>query len=112
VALVASVAEADTPASNFATHCASCHGADRLGGSGPALLPENLERLRKPAAADTIAKGRMATQMPGFADKLSVTEIDGLVAYVYTPPPVTPGWGERQIAASRVEHVKPGSLGN
>ena len=73
VALMAvGAAEADTPpASNFATHCASCHGADRLGGSGPALLPENLERLRKPAAADTIARGRMATQMPGFADKLA-----------------------------------------
>jgi len=107
----AAAAEAP-PASNFATHCASCHGGDRLGGSGPALLPENLERLRKPAAAETIAKGRIATQMPAFADKLSAAEIDALVAYVYTPPPVTPQWGEREIAASRVEHVKPGSLGN
>jgi len=102
----AAAAEAP-PASNFATHCASCHGGDRLGGSGPALLPENLERLRKPAAAETIAKGRIATQMPAFADKLSAAEIDALVAYVYTPPPVTPQWGEREIAASRVEHVKP-----
>lgn len=24
----------------FADHCAACHGADRLGGQGPALLPE------------------------------------------------------------------------
>ena len=100
------------PASNFATHCASCHGTDRLGGSGPALLPENLERLRKPAAVETIAQGRLATQMPGFADKLSAVEIDALVAYVYAPPAVTPRWGEREIAESRVEYVKPGTLGD
>ena len=54
----------------YATHCASCHGADRFGLMGPALLPESLGRLRKPAAAETIAKGRAATQMPAFADKL------------------------------------------
>jgi DNA-binding beta-propeller fold protein YncE/cytochrome c553 len=101
-----------TPATNFATHCASCHGADRLGGSGPALLPENLERLRKPAAAETIAKGRLATQMAGFADKLSAAEIDALVGLVYAPPSAAPQWGEREIAASRVEHVKPGTLGD
>jgi len=97
-------------AANYATHCASCHGAERLGGSGPALLPENLERLRKPAAAETIAKGRMATQMPAFGDRLSAPEIDALVAYVYAPPAQLPVWGEREIAASHVEYVKPGSL--
>ena len=34
----------------YDTHCASCHGADRLGGIGPALLPENLSRLKQPEA--------------------------------------------------------------
>ena len=43
----------------YAEHCASCHGADRLGGIGPALLPENLARLRRPEAFKTIAEGRM-----------------------------------------------------
>ena len=33
---------ADGPEATYATHCAACHGAGRLGGSGPALLPENL----------------------------------------------------------------------
>ena len=27
-------------------HCQACHGADRLGGMGPALLPQSLERLK------------------------------------------------------------------
>src|SRR5690606_31188494 len=30
----------------YERHCASCHGAQRTGGMGPALLPESLERLR------------------------------------------------------------------
>ncbi|MGE5169851.1 MAG: cytochrome D1 domain-containing protein [Rudaea sp.] len=97
-------------AQNYATHCASCHGAERLGGTGPALLPENLERLRKPAAADTIAKGRLATQMPAFGDRLSQGDIDALVAYIYAPPARTPVWGEREIVASRIAYVDRASL--
>ena len=110
--VVASPAWSDgSAAANYATHCASCHGGERLGGAGPALLPENLERLRKPAAAETIGKGRMATQMPAFADKLSASEIEALVASAYAPPAVPPVWGEREIVASRIEHVSPGALG-
>jgi len=97
-------------AQNFATYCATCHGADRLGGTGPALLPENLERLRRPAAADAIARGRIATQMPAFGDRLSKEEIDALVAYVYAPPAVKPVWGEAEIKASRVVHHAEGTL--
>ena len=44
---LAPVGWADTDANQvYQTHCASCHGADRLGGAGPALLPGNLARLR------------------------------------------------------------------
>ena len=35
---------ADAPAA-YQQHCASCHGEARLGGVGPALIPENLARL-------------------------------------------------------------------
>jgi DNA-binding beta-propeller fold protein YncE len=73
-------------------------------------LPENLERLRRPAAVATIATGRMATQMQGFADKLSSAEIQALADYVYAPPARRPVWAEKEIAASRVEPVAPGSL--
>ncbi|MEK7244942.1 MAG: c-type cytochrome, partial [Pseudomonadota bacterium] len=52
----------------YREHCAACHGADRLGETGPALLPENLGRLKPEAAAKIIADGRPASQMTGFAD--------------------------------------------
>jgi mono/diheme cytochrome c family protein/DNA-binding beta-propeller fold protein YncE len=94
----------------YQTHCASCHGTDRLGGAGPALLPENLERLRRPDAIKTVSDGRMATQMPAFSGKLSADEIKQLVDLVYTPLETTPEWGMEQIRASRIEHVPPGSL--
>ena len=94
----------------YATHCAACHGPDRFGLMGPALLPESLERLRKPAAAETIAKGRPATQMAAFSPALSKAEIDALVAYVYSPPATKPVWTEADIRASRVVHRTRDSL--
>jgi mono/diheme cytochrome c family protein/DNA-binding beta-propeller fold protein YncE len=110
-ASTASLAWAGVPATqNYATHCAACHGADRLGGTGPALLPENLERLRKPAATDTIRNGRLATQMPAFGDRLSVAEIDALVAHVYTPPKESPVWREAEIRSTRVVYHREGTL--
>ncbi|MHB9119415.1 MAG: cytochrome D1 domain-containing protein [Burkholderiales bacterium] len=94
----------------FTQHCASCHGADRLGGMGPALLPENLERLRRPEAVKTIGEGRAATQMPAFGEKLSKEEIQALADYIYTPPKQEPVWGANEIRHSRIENFAPGSL--
>ena len=59
-------AEEPTVAQLYTIHCAACHGGDRLGGIGPALLPENLKRLRTKAATSVITSGRPSTQMPGF----------------------------------------------
>ena len=109
VLALATPASAD-PQKLYAEHCASCHGADRLGGVGPALLPSNLERLRKPAATETIAKGRVATQMPGFADKLAPAEIAQLAELVYAKVEPEPRWGEAEIRASRIVLHAPGSL--
>ena len=55
----------------FQEHCAACHGGNRLGGTGPALLPGNLRRLKPEKAENVIASGRPATQMPAFAEALS-----------------------------------------
>ena len=96
----------------YATHCASCHGEDRLGGIGPALLPENLRRLRKKKAVSVIASGRPATQMQGFSKVLNKDEIAALAAFVFTPLPEIPVWGLAEIKASRVVHTEPGSLPN
>ena len=49
--------------------CAECHGTDRLGGIGPALLPENFARLKHGTAQELILHGRPASQMPAFADR-------------------------------------------
>jgi DNA-binding beta-propeller fold protein YncE/cytochrome c553 len=103
--LVASATDAQVVQKLYAEHCASCHGADRFGAIGPALLPESLERLRRPAALQVIAQGRIATQMPRFDDKLGATEIQQLADYLYTSPGKAPEWGEREIRASRIEHA-------
>jgi cytochrome c553 len=94
----------------YAEHCASCHGGERFGAIGPALLPENLVRLRREEAARVILEGRPATQMPGFADRLTAEEARALAHYLYTPPAVPPRWGEAEIRASRIEHARPASL--
>ncbi len=87
----------------YQQHCAACHGAQRTGLMGPALLPESLERLRRPEAEKVIAQGRVATQMAGFADKLTREQIAGLVQYIYTPLVPAPTFGEADIRASRTE---------
>jgi len=86
----------------FRNNCASCHGEQRLGGMGPALLPESLERLRQPQALKTIREGRPATQMPAFAGKLAEEELAALAAWIYTPVEPAPHWEEADIRASRV----------
>jgi cytochrome c553 len=96
----------------YKDNCAECHNAYRLGGMGPALLPENLKRLRKKAAVDVIKNGRIATQMPAFAQKLSEKEIKALVEYVYTPLKETPVWGMNEIKASQIIHNKEEDLPN
>lgn len=94
----------------YKDNCAECHGVARLGGMGPALLPENLGRLRKEGAVGVIAKGRPATQMPGFGETLTGEQIEALAALIYTPLPEHPTWGMEQIAASRIQHVDPATL--
>ncbi len=108
LAAYAAIANPDAPAL-YREYCAACHGADRLGGTGPALLPENLGRLKPEAAARIIADGRPASQMTGFVDRLGKEDIAALAKLIYTPIPV-PEWGERQIAASRVVHADASAL--
>ena len=52
-------AGADDAPALYARHCAQCHGADRLGLMGPALLPENLTRLKKSEAVEVVTAGRL-----------------------------------------------------
>jgi len=110
LALFASaLAHADT-AALYQQHCAECHGADRLGRMGPALLPENLGRLRKAKAQKVIAHGRPAIQMPAFGEVLSATDIKGLADMIYTPLPVMPTWTIKEMKLSHVLHNEPAGL--
>lgn len=108
--LLPGVAAAEEAPALYAAHCASCHGAERLGGQGPVLLAESLGRLRPAQAGKVIAEGRPATQMPGFAEALSSAEIEALVRFIYQPPASPPRWEAADIAASRATLVDPASL--
>ncbi|MEC5290937.1 cytochrome D1 domain-containing protein [Aurantimonas sp. C2-6-R+9] len=89
------------PRAQYSRYCAECHGADRLGGTGPALIPETLKRMRGPKLGVVIAEGRAATQMPGFADTLSPDEIAALGDYLTTSLAKIPDWGPGQIEQTR-----------
>ncbi|MDT8385978.1 MAG: cytochrome D1 domain-containing protein [Thiogranum sp.] len=93
----------------YTHHCGECHGAQRLGAMGPALLQENLQRLKPAEAIDVITHGRAATQMPAFADTLSPAEIQALAEYVYTPT-ATPVWGLDEIRSSHIIHNRDADL--
>jgi len=103
--MVAVNAGENSPESVYREHCATCHGSDRLGGTGPALLPENLGRLSKTEAADVIRAGRPSTQMAGFSDKITNSSVKGLVEYIYQPPAQPPVWDQAEINASHVVYV-------
>jgi mono/diheme cytochrome c family protein len=104
------IAAEATPPELFAEHCAKCHGADRRGGMGPALLPENLERLRPAEAQRTVRDGRPATQMAGFAGSLSEAQAKALVDWIYTPVSPPPQWSDQDIKASRIQSADPAKL--
>ena len=77
---------------------------------GPALLPDNLARLRKPDALKVVAEGRTATQMPGFAAQLNKDEMAALVELIYSPVEPAPSWSDEDIRSSRIQHVDPATL--
>ncbi|PKO41967.1 MAG: cytochrome C oxidase Cbb3 [Betaproteobacteria bacterium HGW-Betaproteobacteria-3] len=95
------------PAALYDAHCATCHGPQRIGAMGPALLPESLGRLRPAETVQVIAQGRAATQMPGFSGALSTEEIAALAAYVRTPVVPAPTWTDADILASRTGAAPP-----
>jgi mono/diheme cytochrome c family protein len=84
----------------YRQHCAACHGAQRLGGMGPALLPGNLGRLQPAQAATVIAEGRAATQMPAFGAQLNAVSITALTGYIFSAPDHVPDWGLAEIHGS------------
>lgn len=110
----AALASTDTAleqaASNYQQHCQSCHGANRFGATGPALLPESLSRIKPDEIRNVIRNGRPASQMAGYANVLSRTQIDALATYLQQPPASTPGWDNDDIRRSHTVLAELGKL--
>ena len=75
----------------FAMHCAGCHGPNGKGNDAPALNnPVLLSTAGDTYFAETIARGRRDTAMPGFRNPspayptLSETDIESIVAFIRT----------------------------
>ncbi|MBT9584825.1 c-type cytochrome [bacterium] len=81
----------------YQTHCAACHHSERIGLSGPPLLPLTLGRATDDKLKGIISKGLPATRMPAFS-QLNAAEIQALVAYLRTPSQST--WTEEEIRNS------------
>ena len=66
----------------YASRCASCHGADGKGGIGPDLTLKKYKYGKTaPEVTTSIVEGRPGG-MPGFKNDLSGDKIQGLVQYV------------------------------
>ena len=99
--LFAAQVTADEVHDLYNMHCAACHGPDRLGRMGPALLPQNLKRVKKDEAFEVIRNGRVASQMPAFAGQLNDQQVTLLRDYIYTPLAVMPEWNADSISSTR-----------
>ena len=76
--ILALTGDATNGATVFSANCASCHGADGKGGSGPNLLSEVGEEQAE--FVDTIIGGEDV--MPAFGDTLSDQEIADVLAWL------------------------------
>ena len=85
----------------FADTCGGCHGQDRQGGTGPALIPGRLAQ-DDTAYFDLIANGKPGTVMPAWSSLgVSSEEVWGLIGYIRSEPSVEAiVWGIEQIRGS------------
>lgn len=101
LAALADASSVTDVATLYQTQCQSCHGIDRLGGTGPALLPESLGRIKPEEVRKVIQHGRPASQMAAYGQVLDAGQIDALVSYLYTAAEVPPTWTAADIRASQ-----------
>lgn len=90
-----------TAREEYLDSCGGCHGPEREGGIGPALVPANLSE-NDAFYLDTIRNGRPGTPMPAWKYMLTEEEIRLLLGFLRSP--VEDGstqWGMDEIDASR-----------
>ncbi len=92
----------------YLEHCARCHHADRIGISGPPLLPQFLRKYRSlPNLAAKIKDGFPQTLMPTF-EKLGDTQRLAIATYIKSPSDLKKyKWGKDQIEKSRIHYANP-----
>lgn len=111
LAAVPAMAVDEQADAQYQEHCAVCHGEQRIGGLGPALLPESLGRLKRNEAINVVAHGRPASQMLGYQEILGGSaQVERLVEYLYTPADVPPVWTEADTRASHKLFVEQAAL--
>lgn len=81
--------------------CASCHHLDRIGFSGPPLVPMTLEKLNDEKLHKIIKNGLPSTLMVAQAD-LSDDDIKEVIKYLRKEVKIS--WGKKEIAKSTVSH--------
>ncbi len=67
----------------YERYCASCHGENRLGKTGPPLIPQTLIGKEDSYLLRVIRRGVPASSMPGF--DLSENQIRMIVEYIKSP---------------------------
>ncbi|SFG70683.1 nitrite reductase [Pseudomonas sp. NFACC45] len=97
---------------NYQQLCQQCHGVNRIGGAGPALLPQSLGRIKPGEIRQVIENGRPASQMAAFGALLEPAQIDALALYLQRPPSVAPNWNEADIRQSHRVLVDVATLPN
>lgn len=65
----------------WSQHCASCHGASGGGGSGPKLSDGKVVEAFPDAADESRLVLDGIGEMPGFAGKLSDSQVEAVVRY-------------------------------
>ena len=77
------IGDVATGSAVYAKHCFSCHGDARTRGEAVSLANPVFQATATAAfVRHAVVAGRPGTKMEAFSDKLSIAEIDGVVAYV------------------------------
>lgn len=78
-------ADVETGEAIFASNCAGCHGADRNGGVGPALVGDDaLAGFADRDAVISFVSVGVPGRMPGFETRLTPDEIDAVAEFVFS----------------------------
>jgi plastocyanin len=95
----------------FRDSCSGCHGPNREGATGPALIPARLGS-GDDYYFDIIKEGKPGTVMPAWGPTgMTDEEIWALVGYIRSEPTAeSVEWGLEQVAASREDLVDEATL--